>query len=72
MLKEAHRIGAFFFSFRTQIHPALSLLFLSADEERKLCPNRVESCFHSLSSKIDQRQFSPNNIHIAKRQGYEN
>ena len=54
----------FFFSFRTQIHPALCLLFLSADEKRKLCVNRVESCFNPLSPNSDQHQFSPNNIHI--------
>ena len=54
----------FIFSFRTQIHPALSLLFLSADETRKLCLNRVESCLNPLSPNIDQRQFSPNNIRI--------
>ena len=53
-----------FFSFRTQIHPALSLLFLSADEKRKLCLNRVESCFNPLSPNSDQHQFSPNNILI--------
>ena len=45
-----------FFSFRTQIHPFLCLLFLSANEKRKLCLNRVESSFNP--------QFSPNNIRI--------
>ena len=56
----------FFFFFRTQIHPAVSLLFLRADEKGKFCLNRdrVESCFNSLSPKSDQRHFSPNNIRI--------
>ena len=54
----------FFFSFRTQIHPAVSLLFLRADEKGKFCLNRVESCFNPLSPKSDQRHFSPNNIRI--------
>ena len=54
----------FFFSFRTQTHPAVSLLFLRADEKGKFCLNRVESCFNPLSPKSDQRHFSPNNIRI--------
>ena len=58
------RIALVFFSFRTQIHPAVSRLFLSADEKRKPCLNRVESCLNPLSPKSDQRQFSPNNIRI--------
>ena len=52
------------YSIRTQVHPALSLLFLSPDEKRKLCLNRVKSCFNPLSPNIDQRQFFPNNIRI--------
>ena len=55
------------FSFRTQIHLALSLLFLSADEKRKLCLNRVKSCFNPLSPNSDQHQFSLNNIRILSR-----
>ena len=58
------RIALVFFSFRTQIHPAVSLLFLGADEKGKFCLNRVESCFNPLSPKSDQRHFSPNNIRI--------
>ena len=58
------RIALVFFSFRTQIHPAVSLLFLGADEKKKFCLNRVESCFNPLSPKSDQRHFSPNNIRI--------
>ena len=57
----------FFFFLRTQIHPALSLFFLSADEKRKLCLNRVESCFNPLSPSSDQHQFSLNNIRILSR-----
>ena len=57
----------YLFSFRTQIHPALFLFFLSADDKRKLCLNRVESCFNPLSPSSDQHQFSLNNIRILSR-----
>ena len=54
----------FFLSYTSPPCSPGSLLFLSADEKRKLCLNRVKSCFNPLSPNIDQRQFFPNNIRI--------
>ena len=50
----------FFLSYTNP--PCYQSSFLSADEKRKLCLNRVESCFNPLSPNSDQNQFSPNNI----------
>ena len=58
------RIALVFFFLSYTNPPCCQSSFLSADEKRKLCLNRVESCFNPLSPNSDQHQFSPNNILI--------